>query len=176
MVNVPILIRGAVAGCVATLPMTAVMFWLHRRLPDREKSVLPPRQITEEALQLSRLDDNLPEQHKRCLAYASHFSYGAIVGAVYSALPEHFRRRRPLIAGSLYGAGVWAANYLGLMPALGSQAAAVEDTPRRNGLMIASHLVWGASLGAVFGAVVSRKEASSADVRPDRRTEATRTK
>src|ERR1051326_8280346 len=36
---------GALAGCIATVPMTCVMEALHRRLPQEERYPLPPRQI-----------------------------------------------------------------------------------------------------------------------------------
>jgi uncharacterized membrane protein YagU involved in acid resistance len=143
-------LRGAAAGFAATAPMTAAMFALHDALPRREQHALPPRRITDEALQVASLDDNLLEPHKRALAYAAHFSYGAAVGAGFSLLPARFVRQRPVTAGVLYGLSVWAASYLGLLPAVGSDASAHRQTPRRNWLMVASHVVWGASLGAVY--------------------------
>jgi uncharacterized membrane protein YagU involved in acid resistance len=52
-----------------------------------------------------------------------------------------------VVNGVAYGLGVWTASYLGLLPALGLLAPATEHPARRNALMIAAHVVWGASLG-----------------------------
>ena len=37
---------GALAGLAATVPMTATMLTLHRRLPKNERYHLPPRELT----------------------------------------------------------------------------------------------------------------------------------
>jgi hypothetical protein len=52
-----------------------------------------------------------------------------------------------VLAGTLYGLVVWGASYLGLVPALGLLSPATRHPRRRNALMIAAHLVWGAALG-----------------------------
>jgi len=52
-----------------------------------------------------------------------------------------------MMSGCIYGLGVWSCSYLGWLPASGLYRSAVNHTPERNTLMIAAHLVWGASLG-----------------------------
>ena len=41
---------------------------------------------------------------------------------------------------------MWAASYLGWIPAAGLLKPATEHPARRNFMMIAAHLVWGAAL------------------------------
>jgi len=48
-----------------------------------------------------------------------------------------------------FGLLVWAGSYLGLLPAVGLHRPATRESARRNGMMIASHVVWGAVLGAM---------------------------
>jgi hypothetical protein len=45
---------------------------------------------------------------------------------------------------------VWAVNYLGLLPGLGLSRHGVDDPAERIGLMIGSHLLWGAVTAEVY--------------------------
>ncbi len=59
----------------------------------------------------------------------------------------------PALAGAGFGLAVWAGSYLGWLPAAGILRPATEHPPRRVALMIAAHLVWGASAGLALGAL-----------------------
>lgn len=145
---------GSIAGFAATAPMTGLMVGLHHQLPPEEKYPLPPRQITEEMADTAGVEQNLDESDRTKLALVNHFAYGALMGGLYGAMPPEWLRMSPVARGIAYGLGVWAANYLGLLPAVGSQAAAHEESLRRNALMIAAHVVWGGSLGIVTHALL----------------------
>ncbi len=143
----PALLQGALAGLLATAPMTAVMLILHRLLPGYERYPAEPYRITTRVarrLGLSRLLDDTAD--RVAATTAAHFGYGAAAGALFPPLAA----RLPLpavLAGTLYGLVVWGASYLGLVPALGLLSPATRHPRRRNALMIAAHLVWGAALG-----------------------------
>lgn len=128
------MVLGALAGFSATLPMTATMERLHRRLPAAERYPLPPREISKD----------LPHaglgSAGATLLY--HFVYGAAAGALFG----FFCRRRDIGAGSCFGIGVWAASYLGWLPASRVLKPATAHPARRNTLMLAAHVVWGACL------------------------------
>ena len=153
------ILAGSVAGLISTVPMTAVMSRLHAKLPRHEKEPLPPRKITEEMTSVAGVDDDLSEQEMTGLTMFNHFGYGAGAGALYAALPVVPGPLPHAARGVAFGLGVWAASYLGWLPAMGSRAAAEKETPRRNGLMIAAHVVWGASLGMLVGAMVDDSRA-----------------
>src|SRR5205085_426585 len=104
----PRILQAAAAGLAATVPMTIFMARVHQALPRREQYPLPPRQITEEALEVASLDDDLSERRKRRLSLVAHFSYGCLVGAGFSVLPDQVVRQRPIAAGVVYGLAVWA--------------------------------------------------------------------
>jgi hypothetical protein len=142
------LARGAAAGFVATGPMALFMAALHRLLPEHEQHPLPPRQITEDAADKAGVGRHrFGESELRGLTGVAHFGYGAGAGAVYAALAPHLPLP-PVASGVAYGLAVWAGSYLGLIPAGGFRPAAHRETPRRNALMIAAHVVYGAALGA----------------------------
>lgn len=150
------LLLGALAGFVATAPMTATMELMHRQLPRRERYPLPPSLIIRKITSVLGLRSRMEEEEHVAATLAAHFAYGAGAGIIYAPLA----RRAPLppaIKGLLFGLIVWSANYLGLLPALGILNPATEHPARRNALMIAAHLVWGAVLAIVTDLAQSRR-------------------
>lgn len=159
---------GALAGIGATIAMTAVMRRLHRRLPPPSRYLLPPRELMQETL---------PRASERVLRHAttlSHFGYGAAAGALFTSMAPG----RGAVAGMLYGTGVWAASYLGWIPAVGILKTAARHPGERNALMIAAHLVWGAILAltareldraeeSIFGGRGNAGSVPDADVQGD---------
>lgn len=142
------LIRGAIAGAVATLPMTATIESVNRSLPPRQQRHLPPRQITEELARRTGTERDAGEKGLDLATMASHFAFGAAMGAGYGLIAERLRLS-PAIGGIGFGLAVWASNYAGVLPALGLQRWPGERPAYRNATMIAGHIVWGAVLGKV---------------------------
>lgn len=126
---------GALAGLCATMAMTAAMRRLHEKLPSSERYPLPPREITE------KMTPTASREAESVLTLLGHFSYGAIAGALYACLPG---KHMPAI---IYGPLVWAASYLGWIPAAGILKPAFRHPGRRNRLMVIAHAVWGLALG-----------------------------
>ena len=143
---------GAAAGLAATLPMTAAMQLMHRRLPVHERYPLPPRRITMRAADKAGVRPHVDEPQRLGLTMAAHFGYGTAVGALFGL----FAPRRPAeaaAAGAGFGLLVWTVSYLGLMPALDLHRPATREPAGRNALMIAAHLVWGATAGLLTHAM-----------------------
>ena len=144
------LAAGALAGLTATAPMTLAMSAMHRRLPARERYPLPPRQITMNAARKAGVEpaQDLDEPERLGLTMLAHFGYGTAVGALYGPIAP---RSLPgsVLGGVGWGLAVWAGSYLGLLPALNLLSPATRHPPRRNALMIAAHVVWGAAAGAL---------------------------
>lgn len=142
------LLNGALAGCIATAPMTAVMEALFRWLPRGNKYPLPPSEITTKVARDTGLHENVDHETHLFVTLVNHFAYGAAAGAIYGPLAPAV----PLPAalrGIAWGLIVWLVSYLGLLPALGILRPATEHPPARNLLMIAAHGVWGAVLGVL---------------------------
>ncbi len=142
------LLKGTLAGLVATLPMTIFMLATQRFLPKRQQYELPPEMIVKDLSHKLHVRHHLNKQLILGATTASHFGYGAMMGTAFGPL----QRRVPLPAsaqGVLYGLFIWAASYLGLLPLLGISASGHKEPMRRNFMMIAAHIVWGASMGAM---------------------------
>jgi len=142
------LLAGAIAGTVATVPMTVVMKALQGAAPSARRQSLPPRQITMELARRAGIAGELGAAGRDAATTVSHFGYGGSVGAFYPALAERLPGPT-LVKGALFGIGVWAASYLGWLPAAGILRPATREPAGRNAMMIASHVVWGAALAAV---------------------------
>lgn len=144
---------GAAAGFIATGIKTAFVVSSFRLLPCRDRYALPPGEIVAE---LERKAGVRPgEDLHQIAALAAHFAYGTTAGSIYGLL----RRRGscpPVAAGTAFGACVWAGSYLGLLPALRILKPVTHHPARRNVLMFAAHLVWGASLGWVENELSAR--------------------
>lgn len=141
---------GAVAGLAATVPMTGAMLSAHRRLPWYERYPLPPRRITKSITKAVGLWDTMDQQQKSVATLLAHFGYGAAMGATFGAMTKGYSREKLTTKGLLFGPGVWAASYLGLLPALGILEPATRHPARRNALMIGAHIIWGLSLARVL--------------------------
>ena len=146
------LASGAAAGLVATVPMTAAMVAMHRNLPARQRYPLPPRRITMRAAGKAGVRHRLDEGQRTAATLAAHFGYGTAVGTILGVVAPR-GTARAAAAGAGFGLLVWAVSYLGMLPALDLHPIATRDPARRNLLMIAAHLVWGATAGAVVDAL-----------------------
>ncbi len=135
---------GALAGLLATAPMTLAMVALFRRLPEEEQYPLPPAEITMTVAEATGVDEHLHDDTERLEAtLAAHFGYGTAAGLVYAPLAAKIPLP-PLVKGSLYGLTVWTVSYLGLLPAAHILTPATEHPARRNALMIGANVLWGA--------------------------------
>lgn len=138
------LLIGGIAGFVGTMAMTGAMRRMHRRLPEKERYPLTPREIIDAGS--SQLGAPLRGEAAKDVTTAAHFAYGAATGALLAAMnPDPAKK-----TGAAYGAAVWLASYMGWIPAVGTLAPATRHPARRNALMIVAHLVWGASTAAAI--------------------------
>lgn len=147
--SLPAWAAGALAGLLATGPMTLVMLALHRWLPRSEQYPLPPRLITENLAERSGVEPIIAsEGGKRAATWLAHFGYGASVGSLYPLTTGRLKLPA-VLRGVLFGSMVWAGSYLGFLPAFNILPPATRVPIRRNVLMIAAHLVWGAAIAGV---------------------------
>lgn len=156
------ILLGTLAGFLGTAPMTWTMKALHRQLPAHERYPLAPRLIAMRVAEKAGIKQHMDEDERRQFTMAAHFGMGTSMGALYGAVGHKLPLPAP-IAGAAFGLAVWAGNYLGLLPALDLLRPATEHPPRRTGLMIAAHLVWGATTGAVLGCLTSERTQSTTE-------------
>lgn len=152
---IPALATGMLAGVAATGPMTSVMLALNRKLQPTDRAI-PPGEVTAHALEKIHLRRQLSDEGLKDAAVFAHFAYGGAAGAILAP----FQRLIPLpgwLVGALYGLLVWAASYVGYLPALDLTRPARDEPAARHGMMIVAHLVWGSVLGAIIATVRPRR-------------------
>jgi uncharacterized membrane protein YagU involved in acid resistance len=139
------LLRGLVAGTLATFVMSAVML-ISKRLGL--VGAMPPEKVTAKLLNEAGIHRSAKEQD--AIATALHFGFGAGAGAAFALVAP-----RPLLVrvptGMAYGAAIWGVSYMGWVPAVGIMPAADRDRRDRQAVMLIGHLVFGAALGALVG-------------------------
>ncbi|MFN2508570.1 MAG: DUF6789 family protein [Chthoniobacterales bacterium] len=154
---------GLIAGVVATGPMTVAMILWHRRLPASERYPLPPREITMKLAREAGVSHRMNSEVRSAATLLAHFGYGGAAGAVYGAISDEIPSSS-MSKGAGFGLLLWAGSYLGLLPGAGILKTATEHPARRNLLMIASHLVWGAAMGAI--AELLKEDAHGSGLKP----------
>lgn len=147
---------GAFAGMVASLFHTAVMLTLHRLLPQARRRPVPPKEIASVVAEVAGAEWATPGIRLNAVTAVGHFGYGAAAGALYAPIAGRVHDK-PLAAGVAYGVGIWAASYLGWIPALRILTPATEHPAQRNVMMILAHVAWGAALATVFEKVEHNK-------------------
>jgi hypothetical protein len=133
---------GALAGVLATVPMTAVMVGA-QQLGLLGKA--PPETITEKML-------DPPPGTKRIATAFTHLGFGGVAGALFGALRRPRSMVRAAVEGAAFGTAVWAASYAGWVPALGILPPPSEDRADRQATMVVAHWVYGATLGMLVSA------------------------
>jgi len=142
------LLQGALAGIIATVPMTIFMFGTQSLLPKGQQYELPPEIITKELAERTNVKQHMNKAQILAATTVSHFGYGATMGILYSLLGRRLPLT-PVLKGTLFGLLIWAISYPALLPLLGFSESSDKETTRRNLMMIAAHIVWGASAGLV---------------------------
>lgn len=147
MSTVPVLVRllrGAAAGAVATVPMSAVMLGAGKLGLMGEQ---PPEAITKEAV-ADATGVEPDGATSDALASLAHLAFGAGSGVLHAALPRSDRLPEP-VTGMALALAIWAASYRGWVPKIGALPHADHDRNDRVAVMIGAHLLFGAALGAL---------------------------
>lgn len=158
-------IAGAISGALATAPMTLFMSYSHRKLPRKEQYPLPPRNITMKIAKEAGIKNTMEEDEKFLLTMVNHFGYGAGAGALFYPISKHLHMPKAT-SGMIFGLGVWAISYMGLLPVIRLYPIATKIPFRRNLLMIAAHVVWGASLGMIADNLCHRQKIAGFTPKP----------
>jgi uncharacterized membrane protein YagU involved in acid resistance len=137
--------RGALAGLVATVPMTVVIG------AGRAAGLMrtpPPVEITENIAEQAGENPDRQSAEFQTAWLAAHVGYGAACGVIFSAI-RPLLPRSDLVAGILFGGAVWGVSYISLMPSLNLYPPAEDDSNQRQAVMIAAHAVYGTALAGI---------------------------
>ncbi len=136
------MLHGALAGVIGTIVMTIP-------IPASQRLHLlhtpPPVEISANVARRTWL---LPDRSHRAFPIVwigAHLGYGATCGIVYRLVRRFLPHSRPL-AGLMFGFGVWAVSYLGVVPALRLYPWPTDDSRPRQIVMFVAHGIFGVTI------------------------------
>lgn len=158
------LARGLAAGVLGTACMTAAQE-LAAKLQggggeeggdSDERPADPWEQAPAPALVARRIARgvfrrDLPAERIGAITNAMHWGYGTSWGAVYG-LAEGTAQAPALRLGLIFGAGVWVASYLQMVP-MGLYEPPWTYAPKDVAMEVGYHLAYGAGVGAGYKAL-----------------------
>ena len=138
--------KGALAGALATAPMSAVMLGADRLgLMGRQ----PPEVIIQKALDAANREPR--RRTVKPTAAAAHVGFGAAAGAAFALLEsDEDALPRSIAKGALFGIGLYAASYAGWIPALDILPRPGHDRKGRQPAMAVAHVVYGTALALLL--------------------------
>jgi hypothetical protein len=149
------LARGALAGAAGTAAMTALQQALPSGSDDDEDSngwanAPAPAQVAKRILE-GVFHREVSEEQIPLLTNVAHWAYGTAWGSAYGAL-QGTLRTRPFPLGIGFGAGVWAASYVALVP-MGIYKPPWRYRPSELATDLSYHFVYGAGTALVYDAL-----------------------
>jgi uncharacterized membrane protein YagU involved in acid resistance len=137
------ILRGGVAGAMATVAMSVHMLWARRT--DRVDA-LSPEHITDAAFDAASHEPSTT-QHVLGTTIA-HLGFGSSTGSILAVATRG--RRVPWWGGTAYGLAIAAVSYQGWVPALGILPP-LRDAPRgRRNEILVSHVIYGNVLAGIL--------------------------
>jgi hypothetical protein len=147
---------GAAAGIVSTFFMQAMMKTSGKAMPDAKPPIgMDPGDFMvrrARALLPERAQYGMPDNVHQAAAKSLHLGYGMTAGVLYALARPRPRRRA--LEGALLGLGVWAAGYLGWLPATRLMQPLREQTPKQIAVPLVQHTLFGVAVAALFDAML----------------------
>jgi hypothetical protein len=163
------LVNGAVGGALATAVYSAILMagdkaglveGRRNRRPTRAARGMRGTRAMRRRQALGRA--NRPAPGESALGTIAHYAFGATCGSVLGLLSAGQRVPTPI--GAAYGLAVWYLGYQKLAPSVGACPTASEDGAARQALLLAGHLLWGASLTLVMNRLRFDRTALTAEL------------
>ncbi len=143
---------GAVAGLIGTLLMQSVRKTKQKWAPEAEAPMKedPGKFVVEQAEKV------LPAETRSRISESAESTAGQLLGAAYGTsfgigyAGLQGGTGSILLDGTLLGLGVWAAGYLGWLPAAGLTAPAWKHRGKRLWVPVAEHVLYGVATAAGY--------------------------
>lgn len=132
------LLKGVVAGLVATVVLSMIMY------VKGLMGVMPELNV------IVMLADMM--KSSATMAWVGHFMIGAVVwGALFALSVEKLPGSSNLMKGVVFGVGAWLLMMIAVMPMAGAGAFGMKLGMMAPLMTLMLHIIFGAVLGGVFG-------------------------
>lgn len=133
------LANGIVAGFVATIVLSALM------VMKAMMGMMPE-------LDVIRMLTHMAGAQSVLVGWGMHFVIGSIIwGGLFALLQNRIPGGSPLFRGILFGIGAWLLMMLMVMPMAGAGLFGIRFGMAAPVMTLLLHIIYGATLGAVFG-------------------------
>jgi len=139
-------VLGAAAGFGATMVLQQVMALTAKAVPNSK----PPIKQDPGEFMVAKVEEHvkLPAKLETAAAKSLHLGYGMTSGALYGAIRN--RKSSVFLDGAILGTAVWAAGYLGWLPATDLMPPITQHSPRQIAVPIFNHIVFGIAVATAF--------------------------
>ena len=131
------LLKGALAGVIATIPMTCLLGTIDTSADDELVTNL-----------VRRTGYPLDADGRLLATFVSRFAFGAGAGLLFAVGRNHFTRIPPVLRAPSFALGLWALTSIGKRAATRPRPTHGQD----EAILFSSHLVWGVALGRLIEA------------------------
>jgi hypothetical protein len=133
-------VKGLVAGFVATVVLSALMVM---------KSMMGLMPELDVIAMLSKMMGN----SSPAIGWVAHFMIGTVVwGGLFAWLDPYLSGKSHWLKGITFGIGAWLMMMIAVMPMAGAGLFGMNVGMMAPGMTMALHIIFGAVLGAVYGA------------------------
>lgn len=150
------LVGGATAGLAGSALMWGLFSGAKRAGLLRET---PPNRVIDRAAAIAaeatESGGPIDAEDRTAGALGSHLLFGAAAGAFYGLIQDELELP-PLVAGPAYGLAIWAAAYIGWLPAARILPEPWDQRPGDALVPVAAHAVYGLTL-SLFGRMLIRR-------------------
>ncbi|MBV9497595.1 MAG: hypothetical protein JOZ54_25385 [Acidobacteria bacterium] len=149
---------GAVAGFAGTFLMQGMLKATGRLMPDAQA----PLSGDAGEYMVGKLEHPLPEETvaaipaslEKAAAKSLHMGYGMTSGMLYAAMRP--RPRNAALEGAVLGLGVWAAGYLGWLPAAQLAPPIQDQTVKQVVVPMLEHVLFGIAVATLYDGMSRR--------------------
>jgi hypothetical protein len=153
------LLRGVIAGAVGAGVMTGYQLAVAKAqgkplstpVPDKWAEAPAPAQVAKKLAKAVGQGKRVKRKRVPLLTNVLHWLYGIAWGAIYGATAGR-RAADPVVAGAEFGAGLWTASYVELVP-LGIYRPPWKYPAKVIGLDLSYHLVYGLVVAGAYAAL-----------------------
>ncbi len=136
------------AGFAGTVVMTAAI--TAEKLSGLMREEPAPEIISAHVESAIGLREYLPEPVVQVSWLLQHFGYGVNAGVGYALLQERLPKNRPLLAGTVYGVGLYLAGYAGWLPLVHLYPPPMQNPRRKVALLVVEHVVFGTTTALTY--------------------------
>jgi len=146
------LAKGVAAGLAATFVIQGLLEAGQKLMPEGTPPIKedPGAFMVNKAKKLLPESISIPEKVEKAAAKSLHLGYGITAGALYGLLPHS---RFTLGEGVLVGLCVWAAGYLGWLPATKLMPPITRHSAKQITLPLVQHALFGVAVSEGYKAL-----------------------